>query len=67
MKISNKAYDILNVISKVVAPAATFVSAILVIWKVPYTEQITARLGALDVFIGGLVIALKASYNKANK
>lgn len=65
--ISNKVYDALNVIAKIVAPAVTFVSAILAIWNVPYTPEITATLGAFDVFIGALVVALKANYNKKTK
>ncbi len=66
MKISNKVYDVLNIIAKIVAPAITFVSAILTIWHIPYTPQITATLGAFDVFIGALVVALKANYDKKN-
>ena len=65
--ISNKAYDILNIIAKIVAPTITFISAVLSIWNVPYTPEITATLGAFDVFIGALVVALKANYNKKTK
>ena len=64
--ISNKAYDILNIIAKIVAPTITFISAVLSIWNVPYTAEITATLGAFDVFIGGLVVVLKAKYDKRN-
>ena len=67
MEISNKFYDILSIISKIIAPAATFVSAILVIWKIPYAEQITATLAALDVFLGAVVVILKSKYDKKNK
>ena len=62
--INDKLYDALNIVAKIVAPAATFISAILAIWHVPYTEQITATLGALDVFVGALVVVLKANYDK---
>lgn len=64
--ISNKAYDILNIIAKIVAPSITFISAVLSIWNVPYTAEITATLGAFDVFIGALVVVLKANYDKRN-
>lgn len=64
---SNKVYDVLNIIAKIIAPLATFVSAILAIWNVPYTEQITASLGAFDVFIGAVVVVLNANYKKKNK
>ena len=67
MSISNKAYDVLCIISKIVAPAITFISAVLAIWHVPYTTEITATLGAFDVFIGALVVALKVNYDKKKK
>lgn len=66
MNVSNKVYDVLNIIAKIVAPAVTFVSAVLSIWNVPYTAEITATLGAFDVFIGALVVVLKANYDKRN-
>ena len=66
MNVSNKAYDILNIIAKIVAPTITFISAVLSIWNVPYTAEITATLGAFDVFIGALVVVLKANYDKRN-
>ena len=62
--INNTVYDILNIIAKVVAPMVTFISAILAIWHVPYTTEITATLGAFDVFMGALVVALKVNYDK---
>ena len=67
MEISNKVYDVLNIIAKLVAPTATFISAVLAIWHVPYTEQITATLGAFDVLVGAVVVVLRATYNKKNK
>ena len=65
--INNKVYDVLNVIAKIVAPAITFISAVLAIWHVPYTTEITATLGAFDVFIGALVLVFKAKYDKTIK
>ena len=65
--INNRLYDVLNVIAKIVAPAITFISAVLAIWHVPYTTEITATLGAFDVFIGALVLVFKAKYDKTIK
>ena len=65
--INNRLYDVLNIIAKIVAPAITFISAVLAIWHVPYTTEITATLGAFDVFIGALVLVFKANYDKAKK
>lgn len=65
--INDKVYDFLNIIAKIIAPAATFISALLAIWSVPHAEQITASLGALDVFLGALVVVLKANYDRKTK
>ena len=65
--INNKLYDVLNIIAKIVAPAITFISAVLAIWHVPYTTEITATLGAFDVFIGALVLVFKSKYDKIQK
>jgi hypothetical protein len=67
MKISNKTYDLLCLIAKIIAPFATFVSAILTIWGLPYAQQITATFAAVDVFMGALVTILKAQYDKENR
>lgn len=67
MKISNKAYDVLCIVAKIIAPIATFISALLVIWNIPYAEQITATLAAFDVCIGAIVTVLKVNYDKQNK
>lgn len=64
MKISNKAYDVLSIIAKIVAPIATFISALLTIWNIPYAQQITASLAAFDTCLGVIVTILKNNYDK---
>ena len=64
MKLSNKTYDKLCIIVKCIAPILTFISAVLAIWHVPYTAQITATLAALNTCLGGRVTVLKAVYDK---
>ncbi len=64
MKLSNKAYDNLCIIVKCIAPILTFISAVLAIWHVPYTAQITATLAALNTCLGGIVTVLKSQYDK---
>ena len=61
---SNKTYDILRLIAELIAPIATFIGAVLVIWNVPYAEQITATLAALDVLMGAIVTVAKNIYDK---
>lgn len=62
--ISNKAYDVIKFIATVIAPVVTFISALLMIWNIPYTEQITQTMTALTVLINGLVTVLKKNYDK---
>lgn len=64
LKLSNEAYDKLCIIVKVIGPILTFISAVLAIWHVPYTAQITATLAALNTCLGGIVTVLKAVYDK---
>ena len=64
---SNKIYDILSIISRIFVPISAFIASLLVIWNVPYAEQITATLTAIDTLLGGLVIALKVNYDKKLK
>lgn len=65
--ISNKTYDVIKLIATIIVPIVTFISAILMIWNIPYTEQITQTLTALTVLMNGLVAVLKKNYDKKNK
>ena len=66
IKLSNEQYDKLCIVVKCIAPILTFISAVLAIWHVPYTAQITATLAALNTCLGGIVTVLKAVYYKEN-
>jgi len=61
---SNKAYDIIKMISLIGAPAITLIAAIISIWNIPYGAQITATLAAVDTFLGALVTILNVNYKK---
>ena len=63
---TNKTYDILKLVSLIAVPAATFEAALLKIWNVPYTAEITATLAAVDALLGSLVTVLKSQYDKAS-
>lgn len=56
---SNKAYDIIKAIALIMAPVLVFISALCSIWNVPYCEQITATLAALDTLLGAVVVVAK--------
>lgn len=59
-----KSYDTLKTIALIMPLFIVFYEGIGKIWNIPYTEQITLTLTAINAFIGGLV---KISNNKYNK
>lgn len=61
---TNMTYDRLKVTALVAAPVIVFVGALLNIWNVPYTSEITASLAALDVLLGAIVKVASDNYNK---
>lgn len=64
MIFDNKTYDILKKIAFVFAPLATFVGAVCIIWGVPFSEQITATLAALNTFLGALLGKSSKDYHE---
>lgn len=65
MKIKNEVYDILKDLAMVWLPAiAVFVTAICGIWGLPYGQEISATIVAVDTLLGA---CLKISTNNYNK
>ena len=64
---SNKVYDVLKVVALIATPVITFLCAIVSIWGIPYGQQITATLAALDTLIGAIVVVAKSQYDKKQK
>ena len=65
MKLSNKTYDVLAWIGKIVLPALTVLYGTLgKIWGLPYTEQIPLTITAIDVFLNALLGISSANYYK---
>lgn len=60
---SNKTYDFLKNLCLVVIPVIAFISTVCGIWNVPYTEQITATLVALETLLGAIVKIASTIYN----
>ena len=53
---SNKVYDILKFIAQIVLPAlATLYLALAGIWGLPYGEEISGTIMAIDFFLGTLL------------
>ena len=61
---SNKTYDTLKALSLIAVPVLAFVASLCTIWHVPYTEQITATLTAIDTLLGAVVVAAAKAYGK---
>lgn len=67
MKLSNKTYDILAFVGRVVLPALSILFATLAeIWGLsePFTKQIPLTITALDLFLNSLLGISTANYYK---
>ena len=64
---SNKAYDVLKFIAQIVLPAlATFYLTIAGIWSLPFGEEISGTIMALDTLLGACLMLSSKNYNKNN-
>ena len=62
---SNKTYDVLKWIVMIVLPAcSTLYAALSGIWGLPFAEQISATITAVDAFLGVVLMISSAQYNK---
>ena len=62
---SNKVYDILKFIAMIVLPAfATFYAKVAGIWGLPYGDQISQTIMAIDTLLGAILMISTASYKK---
>lgn len=60
---NNQTYDILKRAALIVIPAlATFVNAVGIIWGVPYTNEATATITAVGVFLGAALGVSSKNY-----
>ena len=65
MKINNKVYDILKWIAMLFLPAlALLVTTVFKIWGIPYGEQISATIVAINAFLGAIIGISNIGYNK---
>ena len=61
---SDKTYDLIKNIALFAAPITTLIASLCAVWSVPYCEQITASLAAIDTALGAIVIVAKQIYEK---
>ena len=60
---NEKNYDLLKSIALLLPLFIVLYEAIGKIWNIPYTEQITLTLTAINAFIGGVVKLSNVKYN----
>lgn len=66
MKLSNKTFDFLKWMAMFFLPAlATLVKVIFTIWNLPYGNEISATIVAVNTFLGAILgISNMAYYNQ---
>lgn len=64
----DKLYNILKYIAMIALPAlALFVQTVFAIWGIPYGEQISATIVAINALLGTLIGISTIGYNKSQK
>ena len=67
MKLSNRAFDILKWVAILFLPAlAILIRTVFAIWSIPYGEEISSTIVALQVFLGAILGVSTLNYNKEN-
>ena len=62
---SNKVYDILKFIAQIVLPAlATFYVTIASLWGLPFPEEISGTVMAIDTLLGTILMISSNQYHK---
>lgn len=62
---SNKTYDALKVIALIILPLAALITSLSDIWGIPYGQQISQTLIAVDVFLGAILKRSSDKYAEA--
>ena len=62
---SNTVYDVLKFIAQIVLPAlATLYVTIASLWGLPYPDEISGTVMAIDTFLGALLMISSNQYHK---
>ena len=65
MIMSNKVYDVLKFVAQIVLPAlATFYLTLAGIWGLPFGEQVSGTIMAVDTLLGAVLMISSNKYNK---
>lgn len=67
MIMNSKVYDVLKFIAQIVLPAiATFYLTLAGIWGLPFGEQVSATVMAVDTLLGAILMISSNAYAKQN-
>lgn len=62
---NSKVYDVLKEVALVVLPAVSVLYLALAgIWKLPYGQEVSGTIMALDTFLGAVLHVSSKQYNK---
>lgn len=65
MIMNNKVYDVLKFIAQIVLPAvATFYITLAGIWGLPFGEEVSGTIMAVDTLLGALLMLSSNAYTK---
>lgn len=68
MKINDKVYDVLKWIAMLFLPAlALLVRTVFQIWGIPYGEEISATIVAINAFLGAILGISNIGYIRSKK
>lgn len=63
--LNNKLYDVLKWIAMLFLPAlATLISVVFAVWNIPYGDEISKTIMALDAFLGAILGISHIQYKK---
>ncbi len=64
IKLSNKVYDVLKIVSILILPLTIFITSLGDIWGLPYSYEIIKTLGAIEVFVGAILKISSDNYHE---
>ena len=68
MKINDKVYDVLKWVAMLFLPAlALLVRTVFQIWGIPYGEEISATIVAINAFLGAILGISNIGYIRSKK
>lgn len=64
-QINDRVYDVLKWVAMLLLPAlAVLVKTIFTVWNIPYADEISTTIMALDAFLGAILGLSTIQYNK---